>query len=123
MMNHSFLPSDDLPPLQLEETDSSLSRQLEEALSRYFYESCDGVTQALLTNCEWYFTTISTTPTLVINGANRDMSQRVINHILAIAEALSKFSISARVLIGSTTDADLLIEIRVDEISAYQDPL
>jgi hypothetical protein len=122
-MNHHSLPSDDLPPLQLEETDSSLSRQLEEALSRYFYESCDGVTQALLTNCEWYFTAISTAPTLVINGANSAMNQRVFNRIVAIATALSEFSVSARVVIGSSIGQEAFIEIRVDEISAYQDPL
>ncbi|MBC7823078.1 MAG: hypothetical protein H7126_04235 [Candidatus Parcubacteria bacterium] len=122
-MNHHSLPSDDLPPLKLEETDSSLIRQLEEALSRYFYESCDGVTQALLTNCEWYFTTISTVPTLVINGADSAMNQRVFNHIVAIATALSEFSISAKVVIGSTIGQEAFVEIRVDEISAYQDPL
>lgn len=122
-MTYHSLPSDDLPPLKLEETDSSLSRQLEEALSRYFYESCDGVTQALLTNCEWYFTTISTLPTLVINGANSAMNQRVFNHIVAIATALSEFSVSARVLIGASIGQEAFVEIRVDEISAYQDPL
>ncbi len=122
-MNHPSLPSDDLPPLKLEETDSSLSRQLEEALSRYFYESCDGVTQALLTNCEWYFTTISTAPTLVINGANQAMSQRVINHIVAISTALLHFSTSTRVLIGSFTEDEPFTEIRVDEISAHRDSL
>ncbi len=122
-MNHHSLPSDDLPPLKREETDSSLSRQLEEALSRYFYESCDGVTQALLTNCEWYFATISTVPTLVINGANSAMNQRVFNHIVAIATALSEFSVSAEVVIGSSVGQEAFAEVRVDEISAYQDPL
>ena len=121
-MNHTSLPFDDLPPLKLEESDSSLNRQLEEMLSRYFYESCDGVIQALLTNCEWYFTTVSTAPTLVINGADRAMSQRVLNHVVAIATALLYFSASARVLIGSSSDAKTLAEIRVNEISAYQDP-
>ncbi len=122
-MTYHSLPSDDLPPLKLEETDSSLSRQLEEALSRYFYESCDGVTQALLTNCEWYFTTISTLPTLVINGANSAMNHRVFNHIVAIATALSEFSVSARVLIGASIGQEAFVEIQVDEVSAYQDPL
>lgn len=122
-MNPNSLPFDDLPPLELEESDSSLGRQLEEALSRYFYESCDGVTQALLTNCEWYFTTISTAPTLVINGVNRAMSHRVLNHMVAIATALLNFSTSARVLIGSSVEAEALTEIRVDEISAFRDSL
>lgn len=122
-MNPNSLPFDDLPPLELEESDSSLGRQLEEALSRYFYESCDGVTQALLTNCEWYFTTISTAPTLVINGVNRAMSHRVLNHMVAIATALLNFSTSARVLIGSAAEAEALTEIRVDEISAFRDSL
>ena len=122
-MNPNSLPFDDLPPLELEESDSSLGRQLEEALSRYFYESCDGVTQALLTNCEWYFITISTAPTLVINGVNRAMSHRVLNHTVAIATALLNFSTSARVLIGSSVEAEALTEIRVDEISAFRDSL
>ena len=122
-MNPNSLPFDDLPPLELEESDSSLGRQLEEALSRYFYESCDGVTQALLTNCEWYFTTISTAPTLVINGVNRAMSHRVLNHMVAIATALLNFSTSARVLIGSSVETEALTEIRVDEISAFRDSL
>lgn len=121
-MNPTSLSFDDLPPLELEENDSSLSRQLEEVLSRYFYESCDGVTQALLTNCEWYFTTISTAPTLVINGADRAMSRRVLNHIVAIATALRHFSISARIFVGSSIEAEGSTEIRVDEISAYRNP-
>ncbi len=122
-MNPTSLPFDDLPPVELEESDSSLSRQLEEALSRYFYESCDGVTQALLTNCEWYFATISTAPTLVINGVDRTMSQRVLNHIVAISTALLHFSTSARVLIGASIEAETFVEVRVDEISAYRDSL
>jgi hypothetical protein len=122
-MKNSPLPPDDLPPSQTGHSDGILRRQLEDALSKYFYESCDGVTQALLTNCEWYFNTIAVAPTLVINCPDAATNWRVLNNVVAIATALSRFSSSAKIRVCPPVEAGTPFEIRVDEISVYRDPL
>lgn len=130
-MNKPSLPPDDLPPSAWTEQDNFLHRKLEEAVSRYFYESCDGVTQALLTNCEWYFTITASALTLVINCSDRAINLRVINNVTAmrssspggaIAARLKAFSKSARIHIYPPDAAGIPLEVRVDETSVYQDP-
>ncbi|NJK53124.1 MAG: hypothetical protein HC936_10470 [Leptolyngbyaceae cyanobacterium SU_3_3] len=114
-MNLPSLHPDDLPPSSWTEQDATLRRKLGEAVSRYFYESCDGVTQAMLLNCEWHFAITARALTLVINCADEAVNQRLKNYVVAIANRLKPFSKRATILIcprdGETQ------EIRVDEIS------
>jgi hypothetical protein len=121
-MNKSFLPPDDLPSSEWTEQDAYLHRKLEEAVNRCFYESCDGVTQALLTNCQWWFTITASALTLVIHCKDQAINRRVENNVVAIANLLKPFSKTARIQI-CRPDGEMPPDMGVDEISVYPDPL
>jgi hypothetical protein len=120
-MNTPHLAPDDLPPSDWTEQDASLHRKLEEAVNRCFYDSCDGVTQALLTNCQWWFAITASALTLVIHCADQAVNLRVVNNRVAIANLLKPFSKTARIQI-CPPDGEAPLDIRVDEVSVYPDP-
>jgi hypothetical protein len=121
-MNTTSLPPDDLPSHHWTEQDAALRRKLEEAVNRCFYESCDGVTQSLLINCQWWFTITASALTLVIHCADRAINLRVVNNMVTIANLLKPFSKTARIQV-CPPDGEVPLEVRVDEISVYPDPL
>lgn len=120
-MNQFSLPADDSPPATITQLDQLLRRQLEAAVSKYFYESCDGVTQSLLISCEWYLTITATALTLVINSPNQVVNWRVLNHIVPIGGYLESFASTARIRVCPPEDVGTPVEIRVDELDIYQD--
>jgi hypothetical protein len=122
-MSKSFLSPDDLPPAEVDQLDGILRRQLEDAIERRFYETCDGVTQSLLTSCEWYITTKALALTLVINCPDLGLNWRVLNNIVPLGTRLEAFSPSARIRISPSVGTGAPFEIRVDEISVYRDSL
>ncbi|NJP10837.1 MAG: hypothetical protein HC866_16305 [Leptolyngbyaceae cyanobacterium RU_5_1] len=122
MLNLSLDP-DDLPPAQLDQADSILCRQLEESISRHFYENCNGVTQALLLSCEWYIATNSDALMLVITCPDMMTNWRVLNNVVLIGNVLERFVSSAKIRVCPPADAGVPFEIRVDEISVYRDSL
>ncbi len=121
-MNTLSLPPDDLPPAHWSEQDAYLRRKLEEAVNRCFYESCDGVTQALLTNCQWCLTMTTNALILIIHCADQAINRRVLNKVVAIANLLKPFSKTAKIQI-CPPDGEATVEMRVNEISVYPDPL
>jgi len=114
------LPSDDLPSAQL---DGMLQRHLEETIARRLYEACDGVTQALLTGCEWFITTNAPALTLVVNCPDRSTNWRVLNHIAALAQPLETFAPNARIRVCPPAGLGEPLEVRVDEIPVFRDLL
>jgi hypothetical protein len=120
-MSQPFLPPDDLPPAEVDQLDGILRRQLEDAIGRCFYEACDGVTQSLLTSCEWYITTKAIALTLVINCPDLGLNWRVLNNIVPLGTRLEQFSASARIRISPPVGTGAPFEVRVDEISVYRD--
>jgi hypothetical protein len=96
-MHQPNLPPDDLPPDQIMPIDSILRRQLESAIGRRFYEACDGVTQSLLTSCEWFVTTTTSALTLVVNCPDMPTHWRVLNNIAALTSPLERFSSGAKI--------------------------
>lgn len=120
-MTKPFLSSDDLPPSPLTDLDDQLRRKLEEAISRYFYESCNGVIQALLTNCEWYFTVDASALMLVINCSDAAINARVSNNLAAIINQLVQFAARAKIRICPPIEVGLPFERLVDETSAHRD--
>ncbi|MEB3338650.1 MAG: hypothetical protein VKJ46_14370, partial [Leptolyngbyaceae bacterium] len=76
-MTQPSLSPDDLPSVQTAQLDISLRRQLEDAISKYFYQSCDGVTQGLLISCEWYVISDARALTLVIECPDMVTHQRI----------------------------------------------
>ncbi len=120
-MTKSLLPPDDLPPLETMQADKVLNRQLEDSLSKHFYETCDGVTQALLLSCEWYLTLKSGELNLVIDCPTMSLNWRVLNNMVLIGNALEHFAQSAKIRICPPEGMGLPFELRVDEISVYRD--
>jgi hypothetical protein len=117
------LPHDDLPPVQATQLDEMLQRQLEEAVAKRLYEGCDGVTQSLLTTCEWAITLSAPTLTLIINCPDTRIYWRGLNYILPIGNQLGKFSSSAAIRICPPANTGAPFEIQVNKITAYRDSL
>jgi hypothetical protein len=123
MNPHVPLPDDDLPPASLSEPDETLRHQLEEAIARRFYESCDGVTQSLLTVCSWHITTQATALTLVINCPDLAVNWRVLNHLANLATPLEALAPNAHIRICPPEGAGEPLNIRIDEIPVFRDLL
>jgi len=117
-MNNS-LPLDDLPPACPDQSDTLLRRQLEEAVGKYLYQSCDGVTQGLLISCEWYISTLNGELMLVINCPDMATNWRILNNVVPIARQLERFSSQAKLRIAPPSDMGVPYEIRIDEISIF----
>ena len=122
-MSLSFLPADDLPPAEVEPMDKILQRQLEESLTKHFYESCNGVTQGLLLRCEWCITTMVDALTLEILCPDMMTNWRVLNNVVPLGNTLKQFVPSAKVRICPPPDMGLPFEVKVDEVSAHRDLL
>lgn len=117
-----FLSPDDLPPAQADHFDALLHQQLETSIAKYLFESCDGVTQAVLSSCEWSVTIDASALRLVIRCPDMTVNWRVLNHLTILGMQLAKFSKTARVRLSSP-DESVPFEVRVDEISLYRDLL
>jgi hypothetical protein len=120
-MHQPTLPPDDLPPERLTPVDALLRRQLENSIGKRFYEGCDGVTQGLLLSCEWYVTIDAKALTLVIACPDQSTNWRILNNMVAIASSLEPLSKQARIRVCPPVGSGDPFEIRVDEISIYQD--
>ncbi len=94
-------------------------QQLEDSVSRCFYEACDGVTQSLLVSCEWHVTLNAGTPTLVIHCQDQTSNWRVLNNITAIATHLAHLAKHAKIRVCPPSELGTPFEMRVDEISLY----
>lgn len=122
-MSYCSLPADDLPPAELSESDRLLHHQLEDLMTKYFYESCDGVTQGLLLRCNWHV--ISHTDALLLEIHCPDMmtNWRVLNNVVPLSNLLKQLVPSAKVRICPPENAGTPFEVRVDEVSIYRDLL
>jgi hypothetical protein len=102
-------------------SDETLRQQLELAITKRFYETCDGVTQALLMNCDWAITTRAIALTLVITSFDSAIHWRVLNHLTIISTYLAPFTNKARIRVNPLTGSELPLEIRVDEMLVIGD--
>ncbi len=116
-MTHSSLLPDDLSPSNFSAEDRELSRQLEAAARRYFYEACDGVTQALLLNCEWRLVSNAEACRLIVATEDTTTYGRILNNLAPLGTALSHFIPTARIRIFPPDAMGLPFEIRADELS------
>ncbi len=96
--------------------DLTLRRQLESAAGRWFYESCDGVTQALLLGCSWHLTTHAPALTLVIDCPSESMYWRVLNHLTALGDRLSHLSSQGYIRVCPPPELGTPVEMRVDAL-------
>jgi hypothetical protein len=96
-----------------------LHRQLEIAVGRLFYESCDGVTQSLLMKCSWRLTTRAVTLTLELDCPTDSLYGRMKNHMASIGDRLLQLASHARVRICPPPEGGEWMEVEVDEFSDY----
>ena len=122
-MTKPSLSSDDLPSSHVDPLDQVWRQQLEALTARYFYEACDGVTQAVLSSCQWSITSNASALTLIITCPNLAVHLRLLNNFGLIAAQLAPFSSGARIRVCSAEEPDQSLEIRVDEASGYLDAL
>lgn len=115
MLNSSSLPVDDLPPTPLTEGDRRLFRSLTQALTRKFYEACDGVTQAILINCQWSISLpVGGQPLLAICCPDFATNTRLLHHLGLLAQVLGRFSPKATIQIQVANSKIQALEVQVD---------
>jgi len=120
-MGSTALPPDDLPPQSLQIDDRQLRRQLDLSLTQRFQQQCDPTSLKILSSCEWSITTTANVGMLVIVCPNRQTNWQVLNQVVPLSNAMAKFSQDAKVRIYPTPEMLDYFEIRVDEISIYQE--
>jgi len=116
-----FLSPEDRPPVELGQVDKVLQQQLEEAVTKHFYETCDGVTQGLLLRCEWQIKAGDDVLTLMIQCPDMMTNWRVLNNVVLLGSTLQQFVPSAKIRICPPIEMGTPFEIRVDEISVHRD--
>lgn len=117
----SNLPSDDLPPRRLNLADQILRQQLDASLTQRFQQQCDPDTQQLLATCDWSITTTVQVVMLVIVCPDRLTNWKVLNQVVTLGNLMAQFSQDAKLRIYATPEMIDLFEIRVDELSIYQE--
>lgn len=120
MRKHTF-KNDESHPIQPTTADIILSQQLEYSISKYFYGGCDRHLQNLLSNCTWYVNTHAPTLTLVIECHDQVTNWRVLQKMVPMAILLYEIVSSAKIRICAPKNQGLPFEMRVDELSVYQD--
>ncbi|HEY9623713.1 MAG TPA: hypothetical protein V6C78_25370 [Crinalium sp.] len=121
-MSTPSLPEDDQPPSEAY-VDRRLRWQLDESISRRFYEACDDELRSLLGRCEWYTTTHPGVLTLVIDCPDASTNWDVLHSVVPLGQTLEQFSLSAKIRVCPPPGTGTPFEIRVDEISTYRDSL
>jgi hypothetical protein len=114
-MTSPLLHTDDSSPLRPTPLDKRLHQQLRKSVTRYFYEACDGVIQALLMKCRWNIATTAQAWTLVIECPDAAIYRRVLDNLQVLAKYLSPFGQTARIRICPPDSATPPTEVRVDE--------
>lgn len=121
MKNNFFFRDDDSHPIQPTSADIILRQQLEYSICKYVYEGCDRSIQTLLSSCTWYVNTRSTALTLVIECPDQITNWRVLQKIVPMASLLYTIVSSAKIRVCPPKSQGMPFEMRVDELSVYQD--
>ncbi|MDY7013783.1 MAG: hypothetical protein SVX43_09360 [Cyanobacteriota bacterium] len=125
----TLLP-DDLPPAEMARSDWLLRQQLDRCLERFFYDAClrdvsEGELrsrQALLQECEWSIATHAEATVLAIRCPSFAVSWRILKSLVPLGRLLESLAI-ARLRIYTPILTEIPLEVRVDELSIYQDSL
>ncbi|OUC12227.1 MAG: hypothetical protein B0A82_23670 [Alkalinema sp. CACIAM 70d] len=101
--------------------DRQLRSQLDRSLTQCFQAQCDPTSLQILNSCEWSITTTANVAMLVIICPNRKTNWQVLNQAVPLSNTIAQFSQDAKLRIYSTPKMLDYFEIRVDEISIYQE--
>jgi hypothetical protein len=121
MSKLSLLPPDDLPPVDVTKQDGMLHLELDQSIGRCFYHACDRITQVLLSNCQWYITTNSTTLMLIIDCFDLVSYWHIVSNIPQLGNRLERFTSNAKIRVYPPFGKGMPFEISINEISAYRD--
>ncbi|MEH2143100.1 hypothetical protein [Nostoc sp.] len=116
-----YCNGDDSHPMQPTSADIILRQQLEDSISRYFYEACDRTIQNLLSTCRWYVTTHANALTLVIECPDQVTNWRILQKIVPMGTLLYGVVSSAKIRVCPPEIQGVPFEMRVDELSVYRD--
>ncbi|AVH73109.1 hypothetical protein [Nostoc sp. 'Lobaria pulmonaria (5183) cyanobiont'] len=116
-----YLNGDDSHPIQPTSADIILRQQLEDSISRYFYDACDRTIQNLLSDCRWYVTTHANALTLVIECPDQVTNWRILQQIVPMGTLLYGIVSSAKIRVCPPESQVVPFEMRVDELSVYRD--
>ncbi|WP_445630357.1 hypothetical protein [Nostoc sp. DSM 114167] len=119
--NMYYFNNDDSHPIQPTSADIILRQQLEDSISRYFYDACDRTIQNLLSDCRWYVTTHANALTLVIECPDQVINWRVLQKIVPMGTLLYGIVSSAKIRVCPPESQGVPFEMRVDELSVYRD--
>ena len=136
-MNFFPLSTDDLPPTVPTLTDWKLRQQLEQACRQYIYAALirqlsqqedrnDFISEEsaslydLLNRCDWYLNTDGTHNTLVIQCPDLITNWRILELAIQLGRVLEPLSIG-KIRICPPNNQGTPLEIRVDELSVYQE--
>ncbi|MBW4512382.1 MAG: hypothetical protein KME64_38700 [Scytonematopsis contorta HA4267-MV1] len=121
MMNKQQLPPDDLPA-EFTVYDEVLRRRLNESATKGFYESCDRITRALLSQTEWNLSTKPPIIRLVINCPSIEVYWYIISAITQIANRLDRLCDGKAIIcVFPPKEYGAPFEMRVSEIFLYKD--
>jgi hypothetical protein len=121
MSKLSLLPDDDLPPIQVSKQDGMLHLELEQSIGRCYYQVCDRITQVLLSNCQWYLTTNTSTLMLIIDCPDIVSYWHIVSNIPQLGNRLERFTSNAKIRVYPPFGKGKPFEISINEISAYRD--
>ncbi len=114
-MSNFYQRPDDLPPRI--PVDDSLQRQLDQAITQHFYNTCDRLTQKCLSNCGWYMTTSGIGLTLVIICPDRRQNWEVLKYLPSLSKYLKEFAPNTRIRIyppaGDGTSLEMGFQLSV----------
>ncbi|RUT07166.1 hypothetical protein DSM106972_024270 [Dulcicalothrix desertica PCC 7102] len=120
MNNYSQSP-DDKPPENVSQLDKMMQVELERSIARCVYEECDRITQALLSNCQWYVTNQASVLKLIIDCPDVVSYWHIVSNIPQIGSRLERFSKNAKIRVYPPSGKGMPFEISISEITAYRD--
>ncbi len=120
-MKKPFLHPDDMPPTEVTREDRMLHAELEHSIGACFFQTCDRITQALLSSCQWYLTVDASSLMLIIDCPDIVTYWHIVNNIPQIGSKLEQFSSDAKIRVNPPFGKGMPFEISVNEISAYRD--
>ena len=121
MNNKYFFQNDDLGPFQPSSADIILRQQLDKSLSKFFYEKCDRKIRDLLSAWRWYVTTHTSAMTLVIECPDQVTTWRILQKMVPMASLLNTVATNAKIRICPPSSEGMPFEMRVDELSVYEE--
>lgn len=120
-MKNPNLPPDDQPPVELSASDRALRRLLDASLTQRFEQQCDPFLKELLSLCDWYITTYTNVVTLVIACPDMATNWQMLHHVAYFGTPMEQVSKDAKIRIYPPIGTGDPFEIRVDELSIYQE--